>query len=66
MKNKKKKRLNRLHDYPAHLRGLSNNRWGGHQTSRLRGFGNSYGAASSCHQFTEEQKQRWLKERGLG
>ena len=65
MKKKKKNKRLRLQDYPAHLRGFSNNRWGGHQTSRLRGFGNSYGAASACHQFTEEQKQRWIKAREL-
>ena len=62
---RKKKKTKRLQDYPAHLRGFSNNRWGGHQTSRLRGFGDSYGAATTGHTFTEEQKQRWLKARGL-
>ena len=65
-KNKsKKKNQTKLQDYPVHLRGLSNNRWGGHQTSRLRGFGNNYGAASNCHTFTEEQKMHWMKARGL-
>ena len=42
--NTKKQRLS---DLPSHLRGLSNNRWGGHSSERMRGFkGAKYGAAS--------------------
>ena len=55
----------RLQDYEPHLRGFSTNRWGGHQNSRLRGYGNNYGPASQCHTFTEEQKAEWLKAKGL-
>ena len=37
----------KLEDMPLHLRGFSNNRWGGHQSNRIRGFkGSTYGAAS--------------------
>ena len=37
----------RLADLPTHLRGFSNNRWGGHKSNRIRGFkGSTYGAAS--------------------
>jgi hypothetical protein len=44
MASKKQK----LKDMPPHLRGFSNNRWGGHQSNRIRGFrGSTYGAASS-------------------
>ena len=43
MASKKQK----LEDMPVHLRGFSNNRWGGHQSNRIRGFQYStYGAAS--------------------
>ena len=43
MASKKQK----LEDMPLHLRGLSNNRWGGHKSTRIRGFkGSTYGAAS--------------------
>ena len=43
MASKKQK----LEDMPLHLRGFSNNRWGGHQSNRIRGFkGSTYGAAS--------------------
>ena len=43
-----KARKQRLCDLPLHLRGLSNNRWGGHSSSHMRGFkGAKYGAASS-------------------
>ena len=43
MTSKKQK----LEDMPLHLRGFSNNRWGGHQANHIRGFkGSAYGAAS--------------------
>jgi hypothetical protein len=43
MASKKQK----LQDMPTYLRGFSNNRWGGHQSNRIRGFkGCTYGAAS--------------------
>ena len=42
MASKKQK----LEDMPLHLRGFSNNRWGGHKSNRIRGFkGSKYGAA---------------------
>ena len=38
----------KLEDLPIHLRGLFNNRWGGHKSNKMRGFrGSTYGAASS-------------------
>ena len=44
MKTKKQ----RLSDLPLHLRGFSNNRWGGHSSGHMRGFvGAKYGAAST-------------------
>ena len=37
----------KLEDMPLHLRGFSNNRWGGHVSNRIRGLrGSTYGAAS--------------------
>jgi hypothetical protein len=43
MASKKQK----LVDMPLHLRGFSNNRWGGHKSNRIRGFkGSTYGGAS--------------------
>ena len=42
-----KARKQSLCDLPLHLRGLSNNRWGGHSSVHMRGFkGAKYGAAS--------------------
>ena len=36
----------KLEDLPNHLRGLSNNRWGGHKSNKMRGFrGSTYGVA---------------------
>ena len=44
MASKKQK----LEDLPIYLRGLSNNRWGGHRSNKMRDFrGSTYGAASS-------------------
>ena len=44
MASKKQK----LEDLPIHLRGLSNNRWCGHKSNKMRGFrGSTYGAVSS-------------------
>ena len=43
MASKKQK----LEDLPIHLRGLSNNLWGGHKSNKMRGFrGSTYGAVS--------------------
>jgi hypothetical protein len=43
MASKKQK----LENLPIHLRGLSNNRWGGHKSNKMRGFrGSTYGAAN--------------------
>jgi len=43
MASKKQK----LEDMPLHLRGFSNNRWGGHKSNLIRGFkGTTYGAAN--------------------
>ena len=48
MASKKEK----LEDMPLHLRGFSNNRWGGHKSNRIRGFkGSTFGAASKGQQI---------------
>lgn len=56
-KHSKSKRTKptRIEHYPVELRGPSQNRHGGHNTQRLRGFrGNTFGAAS--------RGRRWKKE----
>jgi hypothetical protein len=41
---------------PSHLRGLPQNRWGGHRTQRLRGFrGWSRGSAGPVKRYTKEE-----------
>jgi hypothetical protein len=58
---KKKTKIATLNDYPPELRGPPQNRFGGHRTEAICGFrGNTYGAASECVTYTEEQKQAWL------
>ena len=40
-------KVKKLENMPMYLRGLPNNRWGGHKSNRMRGFrGSTYGAAS--------------------
>lgn len=57
---KKKTDKNRLDRYPRHLLGPAQNKHGGHQTQRERGFrGNTYGAASTCRSFTKEEREAW-------
>lgn len=49
---------NEMKDLPWHLRGPSNNRFGGQQRSRLRGLrGTTYGAASECRTLNETEQQ---------
>ncbi len=61
--NKSKRKEALLQDLPYELRGLSNNRWGGHQTSKLRGFrGWSRGAASKGTKLTQEQLEALAKK----
>jgi hypothetical protein len=53
-------KVKKLEDMPIYLRGLSNNRWGGHKSNRIRGFrGSTYGAASEVRhiQITPELQE---------
>ena len=60
-----KPRQKRLEDLPYELQGPSNNRFGGHKNSRLRGFkGSKYGAASKGTKFTQEQLEEYAAEHG--
>lgn len=56
----------RLDDFPAHLRGPSQNRWGGQRTQRLRGFqGNTYGPAGSVKNYSAEERKAWGAANGF-
>lgn len=46
-----------LSDLPSKLRGLTQNRFGGHQTNRLRCYPGTFGPASGCRIFSEEEKR---------
>ena len=54
MKKKQHRDYNqKLSDMPNHLRGFSNNRWGGHKNNKMRGLkGSTYGPASKCRNIT--------------
>ena len=60
-----KTKTQKLQDYPINLRGFSNNKWGGHRSSKIRGFkGNTYGKASECHCYTKEEIKRFAEKHG--
>ena len=63
---RRKQRRNLL-KYPAELRGLPNNRYGGHPTTRMRTYNAQlpWGSAGECHVYTEEEK-RELGEKDAG
>ena len=48
-----------ISEYEPHLRGPTQNKYGGHQSQQVRGFrGNTYGAASPCRTLTPEEKAK--------
>ena len=51
-KSMRSKRRENLLDYPRELRGLANNRFGGHQHRCLRGYGNDWGP---CRSYSKEE-----------
>jgi hypothetical protein len=63
----KRAKPKRIEDYPRELQGPPQNRHGGHQTQRLRGFrGTKYGA-SPGRRFTKEEiaeYERHAREKG--
>jgi hypothetical protein len=67
--DKKRKPKQTTNSYPQHLRGLPQNRWGGHRTQRQRGFpGWSRGAAGPVKHYTKEEcevVELDMKRRGL-
>ena len=59
------RKVDKLEDLPSHLRGLSNNRWGGHKANRMRGFsGSQYGAASPVRHIRITPELRLQLEAG--
>lgn len=51
----KSKTTKRINDYPEHLRGPSQNRYGGQQKQSLSGYrGNSRGAASAVRHIVKD------------
>ena len=43
-----------VNDYPAHLRGLAQNKWGGHRSGYMRTYGGKFGAASECRSLPRD------------
>ena len=54
--------------YPPHLRGPSNNRFGGHQATRLRTYGGKFGPANEGRRLSRKECEiiaKDLKKRGV-
>ncbi|MGA7966837.1 MAG: hypothetical protein WCB49_13305 [Gammaproteobacteria bacterium] len=63
---KKKREKQTIQDYPPELRGLTNNRFGGHQNVQLRGYrGNTFGAATRGRTFSKEEIKDWAEKHGF-
>ena len=59
------RKVDKLEDLPLHLRGLSNNRWGGHKANLMRGLrGSKYGAASPVRHIPITPELRLQMENG--
>ncbi len=59
------RKADKLEDLPLYLRGLSNNRWGGHKVNRMRGLrGSKYGAASPVRHIPIKPELRLKMETG--
>jgi hypothetical protein len=49
----------KINYYEPKLRGPAQNRWGGHQTQRLRTYGGKFGAANKGRRLTSEEIKEW-------
>ena len=48
-----------ISEYEPHLRGPTQNKYGGHKSQQVRGLrGNTYGAAGPCRTLTPEEKAK--------
>ena len=46
-----------LHKYPRHLRGFSNNRYGGHKSTNLKAYGRDWKRQYPCHTYSDEERR---------
>lgn len=50
-------------DYPAHLRGLATNRYGGNKLQRERGLkGGTYGPACAVRVYTQQEREEYERK----
>ena len=49
----------KINYYEPELQGPAQNRWGGHQTQRLRTYGGKFGAASKGRRLTPDEIKEW-------
>jgi ABC-type uncharacterized transport system involved in gliding motility auxiliary subunit len=67
--DKTKPRKNRIESLPKHLKGPAQNRYGGHQSSKMKPLkGSKLGAASACRSYSLEEIAQFendLRTKGL-
>ena len=63
VKEKPKASKPKLNDYPAHLRGLSQNKWGGQNTQNLKTFGGKFGPANQGRSLSKEEIDAIMRDR---
>jgi hypothetical protein len=56
-KSMRSKRRENLLDYPRELRGLANNRFGGHRATNLKGYGCDWKRQYPCHTYSDEERR---------
>jgi hypothetical protein len=58
----KRRRRKTLNDYPSHLRGLPNNKYGGHNATNLKSYQSDWGKSYPCHIFSEAERRALEEE----
>jgi hypothetical protein len=54
-KKRDRKKPKQVNDFPPHLRGFSQNRYGGHQAQNLKTYRGKFGAAGPCRSLSKEE-----------
>lgn len=61
-----KKKRQTINDLERDLRGPAQNKYGGHQTQRMKvDRRNTFGPASKCYTYTKEEIARWAAQNGF-
>jgi hypothetical protein len=62
LKSRLDKEKTSLLDYPVELRGLPTNRYGGHQSRRLKTYPGKFGPANPGRSLSDDEKEEWQSQ----